>query len=87
MSCSAGWPSPIPPAPPLSAISVKPPWSPSTVTMPSVLEQLFDRGVRHVVGEVDLTLLQRRDHRVGVGEHAEDDAVDAVVAPVPVRVA
>ena len=52
---------------------------------PRSLEQL-DRRVGNVVGEVDLALLQRRDHGVGVGEHAEHDPVDAVVAAVPVRV-
>ena len=31
---------------------------------------------RHVVGGVDLTALERGDHRVGVVEEAEDDLVD-----------
>ena len=46
-----------------------------------LLLEALDAAERDVVGGVDLALLQRRDHGVGVGEDPEDDPVDASSRP------
>ena len=82
---SAGWPF-FSPWPPLTAISVKPPWSPWTTTMSGVASRSLTESAGIVVRGVDLALLERRDHRVGVVEEPEDDLVDLRLAAPVARV-
>jgi len=51
-----------------------------------VLPQLLELVARDVEGRVELAALERGDHRVGVVELAQDDAVDRRPAAVEVRV-
>ncbi len=73
-------------ADPLDALALRPAAVDGDLVEPTLLAldrddslrrlKTFERLGRNVVSGVDLALLERRHHRVAVGEEPEDDLVD-----------